>query len=184
MRKGKQQVVGAEEVVLGYITQQLDHRLVPIPCRPRERVDLLRLRAHGAEGDVEHPDVEPVRRPVDGLALVAQGFAAVVILAFLVEMARFTGPGGAVERIALAVWVIAYLGLLPCFLVQLQLGRRDAVPDRQARQWLDTIGWRTWRRWSCARAPRRAPPAFPSPLTHGADADLSESRTAPPCAQN
>jgi len=62
----------------------------------------------------------------DGLSVVCQGFAAAVLLTFLVEMARFVGPGGGVERIAGAVWVIAYLGLLPCFLVQLQLGRADA----------------------------------------------------------
>jgi phosphatidate cytidylyltransferase len=70
--------------------------------------------------------------PAEGLALVANGFAAVVLLAFLAEMAAFTGPGGAVERVALAVWVVAYLGLLPCFLVQLQLGRADADPARGA----------------------------------------------------
>src|SRR5439155_15530084 len=58
--------------------------------------------------------------PSDGLAFVSQGFAALVLLSFLVEMALFSGPGGAVERIALAVWVVAYLGLLPSFLVQLQ----------------------------------------------------------------
>lgn len=61
----------------------------------------------------------------DGLLWVVQGFAAVVLLAFLVEMATFTGPGGSVVRIATAIWVIAYLGLLPCFLVQLQFGRSD-----------------------------------------------------------
>lgn len=67
-----------------------------------------------------------------GLALVANGFAAFVLVAFLAEMAAFTGPGGAVERIALAVWLVAYLGLLPCFLVQLQLGRSDGDPVRGA----------------------------------------------------
>jgi phosphatidate cytidylyltransferase len=63
-----------------------------------------------------------------GLAYVAQGFAAIVLAAFLVEMARFTAPGGSIERIAIAVWVVAYLGVLPSFLVQLQLGRADADP--------------------------------------------------------
>src|SRR5262249_52443794 len=70
--------------------------------------------------------------PVAGLACVANGLAAVVLSAFLVEMARFTGPGGAVERIALSVWVVAYLGFLPSFLVQLQLGRADGDPVRGA----------------------------------------------------
>jgi phosphatidate cytidylyltransferase len=67
-----------------------------------------------------------------GLEWVAQGFAAVVLFAFLVEMVRFTGPGGGVERIALGVWLVAYLGLLPSFLVQLQLGRSDGDPARGA----------------------------------------------------
>jgi phosphatidate cytidylyltransferase len=53
---------------------------------------------------------------------IAQGFAAVILLACLVEMARFRVPGGAVERNALAIWVVAYLGLLPSFLIQLRLG--------------------------------------------------------------
>jgi phosphatidate cytidylyltransferase len=55
--------------------------------------------------------------------LVMQGYAAVVLLAFLYEMASFRAPGGAVERIALTVWSVAYLGLLPGFLVQLRLGQ-------------------------------------------------------------
>jgi phosphatidate cytidylyltransferase len=45
-------------------------------------------------------------------------FTAVVLAAFLVEMATFREPGNSVQRIALAVWVVAYLGLLPCFLAQ------------------------------------------------------------------
>jgi phosphatidate cytidylyltransferase len=56
---------------------------------------------------------------------IAQGFAGVVLAAFLVEMANFAAPGGSIERIAAAVWVVAYLGVLPSFLVQLQLGRSD-----------------------------------------------------------
>ena len=31
---------------------------------------------------------------------------------------------------------------------------------------------------------KEAPPAFPSPLTRIADADMRKSRPAPPCAQN
>lgn len=47
-------------------------------------------------------------------------FSAVVIAAFLVEMARFREPGQSVPRVAVAVWIAAYLGLLPAFLVQLR----------------------------------------------------------------
>lgn len=46
-------------------------------------------------------------------------FTAVVLAAFLVEIAYFRTPGGIVERIALTVWIVAYLGLLPSFLFQL-----------------------------------------------------------------
>jgi phosphatidate cytidylyltransferase len=47
-------------------------------------------------------------------------FTAVVVSAFLVEMARFREPGESVTRIALAVWVASYVGLLPCFFAQLR----------------------------------------------------------------
>jgi phosphatidate cytidylyltransferase len=47
-------------------------------------------------------------------------FAAVTMSAFLAEMATFREPGVSVARIALALWMAAYLGLLPCFLAQLR----------------------------------------------------------------
>lgn len=47
-------------------------------------------------------------------------FAAVVLAAFLVEMASFQAPGESVTRLARTVWLAAYLGLLPSFLVQLR----------------------------------------------------------------
>ncbi len=47
-------------------------------------------------------------------------FAAVVLVAFLAEMAVFVEPGGAVVRVALVVWGAAYLGILPSFLAQLR----------------------------------------------------------------
>jgi phosphatidate cytidylyltransferase len=59
---------------------------------------------------------------------VLGAFAAVVLAAFLLEMAAYRGwggdappePGASVGRIALTVWVVAYLGLLPSFLAQLR----------------------------------------------------------------
>jgi phosphatidate cytidylyltransferase len=47
-------------------------------------------------------------------------FAAVVLAGLLYEMAVFREPGSAVVRSALLVWVVGYLGLLPCFLAQLR----------------------------------------------------------------
>src|SRR5437899_1183623 len=52
--------------------------------------------------------------------LIAAAFAGFVIAAFLVEMATFREPGQSVTRMALAVWLLAYLGLLPSFLAQLR----------------------------------------------------------------
>jgi phosphatidate cytidylyltransferase len=46
--------------------------------------------------------------------------AAVLIAAFLWEMSVFRNPGGSVTRIAAALWMAGYLGLLPCFLIQLR----------------------------------------------------------------
>jgi phosphatidate cytidylyltransferase len=61
-------------------------------------------------------------------------FAAVVIVAFLVEMAAFQLPGESVARIALVVWIAAYLGLLPSFLIQLRWLREleGSVPGERS----------------------------------------------------
>src|SRR4051794_13479090 len=66
--------------------------------------------------------------------VVLGAFAAVVLAAFLAEMATFREPGGSVARIALAVWVVAYLALLPSFLAQLRWWppqEGDSAPDRR-----------------------------------------------------
>jgi phosphatidate cytidylyltransferase len=46
--------------------------------------------------------------------------AGVALAGFLVELATFREPGGAVQRLALLTWAAAYLGLLPSFLAQLR----------------------------------------------------------------
>jgi phosphatidate cytidylyltransferase len=51
---------------------------------------------------------------------VAGGAAAALGLAFVVEAVCFREPGGAVHRIALAYWAVAYVGLLASFLLQLR----------------------------------------------------------------
>lgn len=51
----------------------------------------------------------------------ALALAAVVIAAFLGEMRRYTGPGGVTERLALAIFSVAYVGWLLTFVVQLRL---------------------------------------------------------------
>jgi phosphatidate cytidylyltransferase len=51
---------------------------------------------------------------------IAGAFASVVLGVFVVEMATFRVPGESVARISMAVWIAAYGGLLPSFLVQLR----------------------------------------------------------------
>ena len=47
-------------------------------------------------------------------------FAAVIGLGFLVEMATFHGPDGAIGRLCGLTFLAAYLGLFPCFLSNLR----------------------------------------------------------------
>ncbi len=47
-------------------------------------------------------------------------FATVLLSSFLLEMAVFHAPGESVARMATGIWLASYLGLLPCFLVQLR----------------------------------------------------------------
>jgi phosphatidate cytidylyltransferase len=67
--------------------------------------------------------------PANASHWILQGFAAIVLLTFLHEMATFRAPGGAIERIALTVWTVAYLGLLPSFLVQLRTDHTGSADD-------------------------------------------------------
>jgi phosphatidate cytidylyltransferase len=64
---------------------------------------------------------------------VLGAFAAVVLAAFLAEMATFREPGGSVLRIALTAWVVAYLGVLPSFLAQLRWWPTPAEGESAAR---------------------------------------------------
>ena len=47
--------------------------------------------------------------------------AAGIILSFAAEMRRYTHPGGVTINLAGAVFAIAYLGLLSCFMIQLHM---------------------------------------------------------------
>jgi phosphatidate cytidylyltransferase len=79
----------------------------------------------------------------DPWEIIALALAAVVLGSFLLEMAAFTTPapeasdvqpGDAVVRVALPVWMAAYLGLLPSFLIQLRWAASGAGPEGQARE--------------------------------------------------
>jgi phosphatidate cytidylyltransferase len=56
----------------------------------------------------------------DPWQLIAGTFAAIVLSAFIREMAVFWSPGHAVTRISLTLFLAAYLGLLPSFFAQLR----------------------------------------------------------------
>ncbi len=69
--------------------------------------------------------------PLDAWQVLFHVFALVVLAAFCQEMATFREPGGSVQRIALTVWIVAYLGVLPSFLAQLRwLPSSDDYPAR------------------------------------------------------
>ena len=55
------------------------------------------------------------------------GFITVVLVLFLVSMRFYHGPAGVVARLAVVVFIMAYLGLLPCSLLSLRwVGRENA----------------------------------------------------------
>ena len=67
------------------------------------------------------PHLEGVPSPLsEPWRLIAGTFAAIVLSAFIREMVIFRGPGHAVTRISLTLFIAAYLGLLPSFFAQLR----------------------------------------------------------------
>jgi phosphatidate cytidylyltransferase len=84
------------------------------------------------------PHVFDKLRGHDPWHYILSGFAAVVLAAFVAEMVAFRGTGGSaastsagkspapasagtsVVRVALPIWIVAYLALLPSFLAQLR----------------------------------------------------------------
>ena len=91
------------------------------------------------------PHLEGVPLPLsDPWRLIAGTFAALVLSAFIREMVIFRGPGHAVTRISLTLFIAAYLGLLPSFFAPAAL----AGPAGQA-EGISAAPWR-WRwRSSC-----------------------------------
>lgn len=59
-------------------------------------------------------------------------FALVVLATFLHELYHYRGPGNVTVRVAMTTWVVAYLGLLPSFLLKLRW--LDGDPERSG--WL------------------------------------------------
>ncbi len=63
---------------------------------------------------------EPLANTGVPAAVLLGSWVAVLMLAFLVEMARFSEPGGVVVRLALTFWSLGYIGLLGSCLIQLR----------------------------------------------------------------
>ncbi len=59
--------------------------------------------------------------PIQGVGWLALGFSIGLLVAFVGELRRFDGTGRATVELALAVFAIAYVGVLIGFLVQLRL---------------------------------------------------------------
>jgi phosphatidate cytidylyltransferase len=59
----------------------------------------------------------PAQSAWPGLMAILTGLTLAV---FLYAMAQFAGSGRSVERMALTLWIVMYLGLLPCFFAQLR----------------------------------------------------------------
>jgi phosphatidate cytidylyltransferase len=71
--------------------------------------------------------------------LPAYAFGGFVLFAFLVEMYRYRATGHSVAKIAHALLVVAYLGVLPSFFLKLRWLRFDD-PDHPGRLLPDTTG--------------------------------------------
>lgn len=59
-------------------------------------------------------------------------YVGFVLAAFLYEVLAFRAPGDGVARVMAAAWAVAYLGLLPSFLIQLRWFDRGANPTHSS----------------------------------------------------
>jgi phosphatidate cytidylyltransferase len=94
--------------------------LLPAARRPAPWLGFAAVVAIIVVNWVPHLGVLPESWDRDPWHWILGTLTGVVLAAFLVEMANFREPGESVPRIALAVWLAAYLGLLPSFLAQLR----------------------------------------------------------------
>jgi len=92
--------------------------LMPPAVRPQQWLCMAGIAALLAANWLPHQPWWPLGPNV--WLLIACVFAAWVMLIFVAEMAAFQEPGHSVMRMALAVWLLAYLGVLPSFLAQLR----------------------------------------------------------------
>ena len=91
-------------------------RLLGPNRRPQCLVSYLGVAVLGFSNWVIH---FPTRHPSPWPWVLAV-LAGLVLTVFLYEMAFFDGSGRSVERMALTLFIVAYLGFLPCFFAQLR----------------------------------------------------------------
>jgi phosphatidate cytidylyltransferase len=76
------------------------------------------------------PDVTPL--VFSPWAWTMGAAVAVLMSTFLVEMAGYHGPDDVVPRMALVWWTVGYLGVLPCFFVNLRWHGGALAPEKGA----------------------------------------------------
>lgn len=106
----------------GYFATRELGNLFPAPFRPTAGIftGVIAVIAANWYPVVQRALGPPLSAVASGWVPVLVTFVAVVLAFFLAELYRFRGPGVAVPRLALSVFAVAYLGLLPSFLAQLR----------------------------------------------------------------
>lgn len=119
-------------LAMGATSRELVALMANTPARPDPRVVAGGLLAILAANWLPHlvsscPDHEPISgimsEPYGSIGVLAWpflSFVAVVMAAFVAESLRFERPGGAIASVAGTVLVVAYVGLLGTFMIQLR----------------------------------------------------------------
>lgn len=101
------------------------------PDRPGVVLGTLGVLAANWYGPVQAklPQLSALPTFADPWHPVLVAFTLVVLAAFLHEIYHFRAPGGQTVRVAMTVWTVAYLGLLPSFLLRLRWMGGEGVTD-------------------------------------------------------
>jgi phosphatidate cytidylyltransferase len=106
---------------LGLIAGRELVRLFPESSRPSETLTITGILLCIAANWLPLISAELGFPPASIWALIVIQLTAVLIAAFLLEMSRYTAePGRALPRIASTLFAVCYLGVLPCFFVQIR----------------------------------------------------------------
>ena len=95
-------------------------RLLPAATRPSEPLATCGVLLLLAANWYPAVRLQFSAAPPSPWAMLVVVFVGVLLGAFLLEMHHYTGEPGAVPRLALTLFAVAYLGLLPCFFAQIR----------------------------------------------------------------